>query len=64
MLFPLGNRLSQNSVRQAIQKETNENECLEQEGIEGYLGARDDRAELDGDWQIVDGESLPSSDAE
>jgi hypothetical protein len=40
--------------------ETNENDCLEQKMIEGYIATRDDREELNRDWQIVDGENWPA----
>lgn len=42
--------------------ETNENEHLEHARIEGYIEAREDRQELNRDWQIVDGENWPSWD--
>ena len=41
---------------------TNESERLEQAMIEGYIKTREDRQELNRDWQIVDGENWPSWD--
>ena len=42
--------------------DTIENHCLKQAMIEGYLSTRNDRAALNRDWQIVDGENWPSWD--
>lgn len=42
--------------------DTIESQRLEQAMIEGYINTRDDRAELNRDWQIVDGENWPSWD--
>lgn len=44
--------------------DTTENQGLEQEMIEGYIATRDERRELNRDWQIVDGESWPDWDDE
>jgi Arc/MetJ family transcription regulator len=36
-----------------------EREHLDREMMEGYLATRDDRAELNRDWEIIDGEGWP-----
>lgn len=36
-----------------------ERERLEREMMEGYIATREDRRELNRDWQIVDGEGWP-----
>ena len=37
-----------------------EREQIERDMIEGYVATRDDREELNRDWEIVDGEAWPS----
>jgi Arc/MetJ family transcription regulator len=37
-----------------------EREQLERDMMEGYIATRDDRAELNRDWEIVDGEDWPA----
>jgi hypothetical protein len=47
-------------MREARQMNTTENERLEREMIDGCVATRDDRDELNRDWQIVDGENWPA----
>ena len=43
----------------AARTEAIERERLEQEMAEGYLATREDREELNRDWEVVDGEGWP-----
>ena len=44
----------------ASRVDTLERERIEREMIEGYLATREDREELNRDWEIVDGEGWPA----
>jgi hypothetical protein len=54
----LGGRIVNEAAEQDLTRITSA-DAVERAMIEGYIATREDRGELNRDWQIVDGEDWP-----